>query len=62
MRRLSSQPNQPPGHEKYNQNDSQNNKTIRGNFTTMLPVVTGVQERVCIPALDIVGQVCKAQV
>jgi hypothetical protein len=28
----------------------------------MLPVVPGVKERVCIPALGVVGQVCKGEV
>lgn len=28
----------------------------------MLPVVPGVKERVCIPALGVVGQVCKGEI
>lgn len=62
MRQFPPQPNQPPRRKEDNQYNGQDNKTIRSDFTAVLAVVTRIQERVCIPALGVVGQVCKGQV
>lgn len=62
MRQFPSQPNQSPRRKKDNQNNGQDDKTVCGDFAVVLAVVTGVKEGVCIPALGVVGQICKGEV